>query len=405
MVNHQPVAVTGIGTVNGLGLDCRTFWQNLIAGQSAIAEIQSFDSSKWRTHVACEIKEPLPQQQYSDRVFNMVSIAANEAVKQAGITLPRNRTGVALGTLLGGIKTFEDDLNKRITEQKAFEINNHFPDFMMASLAKFLASEFGVTGPILTSNIACAASAAAISRAMDFIRLGKADVMIAGGADAFSQITFSGFNAMRSAASGKCQPFSKGREGLVIGEGSGILVLESLEHARARKADILALVLGSGLAEDAYHITSPEPEGRGAVRAMKAAMKDAGLKPEQIDYVNAHGTGTPQNDRMETKALKEVFGDYSRQLPVSSIKAAIGHCMGAAGGVEAVACILAITNEMMPPTINHESGDPDCDLDYIPNQPRVKKLNAVLSNSFGFAGNDACLIFGHPHSGRGAQYE
>jgi 3-oxoacyl-[acyl-carrier-protein] synthase II len=396
MIHEYPVVITGIGTVNGLGLNCHTFWENLITGKSAVSAIQSFDSSAWRTHVACEIKEALPNERGLDRVYVMLNMAVQEAIRQSAISLPPERTGVSVGSLLGGMQSLELYLKAQIQSQNTINLQTKYPFFLMSGLSRFLASELKIHGPLSVSGIACAASGAAISRAVDLIQLGYADVMLAGGAETFCQITLAGFNAIRSAASSVCQPFSKDRGGLVIGEGAGVLVLESYKYAQARGAKPIALILGTGLAEDAYHITSPDPQGSGAVRSMRAALADAGLQPDQIDYVNAHGTGTPQNDRIETKALKIVFGENARQIPISSIKAAIGHCMGAAGAIEAVASILTLCNNMIPPTINFIAGDDDCDLDYVPNQARAKIVKTILSNSFGFGGNDASIIFGHP---------
>ncbi len=395
MSAYTPVVITGLGAINGLGHDCTGFWEALVAGHSAVAPVRAFDSTAWRTHLGCEVKEPLPEAGQRDRAFNLVAAAAREALNQARLTKPPLRTGTALGSLLAGINSLEKGLQTQVGRQQDIDVSPFYPDFLMTGLSRFLASWLNLQGPVVTSGIACAASAAAISRAADLIRLGHADVMVAGGAESFNQITFSGFNAIRSAAANRCSPFSKGREGLVIGEGAGILILESLDHARSRGAEPLAVLLGSGLAEDAYHITSPEPEGNGAARAMQAALQDAGLQPKDIDYINAHGTGTSQNDKMETLAIKHVFGEKAKSLPVSSIKAAIGHCMGAAGALEAVASVLTLRHQMAPPTLNFQPGDEDCDLDYVPGHARPLTMKTVLSNSFGFGGNDACLIFGH----------
>lgn len=403
MTSKPQVVVTGLGTVNGLGTNVATFWNKLIAGQSAATQITSFDSTKWRTHLACEITDELTYQQFPDRTYNLLYQAAHEALDQAGQPFDPERTGVVIGSLEAATNALEHHLAERIKAGQPLNLATQYPYFLMSGLSRFLANQFNYNGPVITSGIACAASAAAISRAADLIKLGHAEVMVTGGVDSFSQISFSGFNTMRSAAATKCQPFSKDREGLIIGDGAGILVLESLEHARRRGAAILAVILGTGLAEDAYHITAPDPEGSGAIRSMQAALRDAGLSPQDIDYVNAHGTGTPQNDRMESKALKTVFGPAMQSIPVSSIKAAIGHCMGAAGGIEAVASVLSLLNGLMPPTLNFVPGDEACDLDYVPNQSRSKVLKTVLSNSFGFAGNNGSVIFGHPSYLEGGQ--
>lgn len=393
MPKTRSVVVTGLGTVNGLGLNCTDFWSRLIAGESGIGPIQSFNSEKWRTHLGCEVRAPLPETGHPDRVFDLLMTALREALGQAGGELPRERTAVMIGTLQGGILTLEQAVAEQVREQKTLDILNQYPVFILSAISRYVASTCGFIGPVATPCVACAASGTAISRAADLIRLGYADAAVTGGADAFAQANFSGFNAMRSAALTQCRPFSVDREGLVIGEGSGILILESEDAAQARGAQPLARVVGTGLADDAYHITSPEPEGTGAARAMQAALADAGLKPQAVDYINAHGTATPQNDSMETKAVKRVFGKQAGRIPVSSLKASIGHCMGAAGAIEAVASILTLQHKILPPTLNFTPGDPDCDLDYVPNTARSAEVKTVLSNSFGFGGNNASVIF------------
>ncbi len=393
MTSARRVAVTGMGTVNSLGTNCRDFWERLIAGKSGLGTVESFDSAAWRTHVGCEIKEFLPETGHPDRVYDLAVSAAREAINQAGGQLPPERTAVVIGTLQGGMRSLEDELARQIENQQEINPGPSLPVYMLSGISRYLGSVFGFHGPMGVPVIACAASGAAISRAMDLIRLGHADAVVTGGADAFCQLAFSGFNALRSAAPKQCAPFSINHEGLVIGEGAGILILEALESARQRGAVPLAYAIGAGLAEDAYHITAPEPEGSGAARAMQAALADAGLEPTDIDYVNAHGTGTPQNDSMESRAFKKVFGERVSGPPISSIKAAVGHCMGAAGAVEAVASVLTILNGTLPPTLNYLPGAPDCTLDYIPDLARPAKVRNVLSNSFGFGGNNASLIF------------
>jgi 3-oxoacyl-[acyl-carrier-protein] synthase II len=390
------VAVTGIGAVNSLGANTRIFWERLIQGASGIAEISSFDSGPWRTHIASEIKGLTNSAAYPDRVYQLASLACKEALEQSGLDPARALTGVVLGTLHGGLRTLEDLVWRQVSEGRQVDVRPGFPGYPAAGLSRFVAHRCSCVGPVMTSVIACAASGAAISRALDWIRMGRAEAVITGGADAFCPTTFSGFNAMRSAALNACRPFSLGREGLVIGEGAGILILESLDHAKARGAKVLALLCGAGLAEDAHHITAPDPNGLGAARAMRQALADAGLEPDQIDYINAHGTGTPANDAMETMAIKRVFGSAAKQIPVSSIKAAVGHCMGAAGAVEAVAAVMTLMHQLLPPTLNFVPGDPQCDLDYVPDQARTRQVGSVLSNSFGFAGNNACLVFCQP---------
>jgi len=394
MRNMRQVVVTGLGTVNALGTNSQEFWQRLIAGESGIGEVTSFDSTDWRTHIGCEVKSPLPETGHPDRVHDLLISAAKEALQQAGGSLPREMTAVVIGTLQGGIITLEQAISRQVKSNLPIDIRSSYSTYIVSGVSRYVASTFGFQGPVTTPTIACAASGAAISRATDLIRLGYVDAAITGGADAFAQNTFSGFNAMRSAAPNECRPFSVNREGLVIGEGAGVLVLEALESAQIRGAKPLAVVLGTGLAEDAHHITAPEPNGTGAVHAMQAALTDAELLPNDIHYINAHGTGTLQNDKMETRALKTVFQEHASQIPVSSIKAAVGHCMGAAGAVEAVASVLTLLNQILPPTLNFTPGDPECTLDYVPDKARPAEIRTVLSNSFGFAGNNASLIFG-----------
>lgn len=389
---HQ-VVITGIGSVNGLGLDTQRYWERVTAGESGVGEITGFDSRAWRTHLSCEVREPLPTGSFPDKVCQFAAMATHEAIHQAGENLPKASTAVVLGTLQGGIQILKDTLLAQYERGEPYNIQPCFEAYQLSNLSRFIAAQFAFSGPVITSSIACAASGGAISRAYDLIRLGYVDAAITGGAETFSVFNFSGFNVMRSAASTCCRPFSKGREGLVIGEGAGILVLESLESALARGVRPLAKVSGSGLSADAVHITAPDPSGDGAVRAIKAALQDADLQPEAIDYINAHGTGTPQNDKMETIAIKKVFGKHAEKIPISSIKAGVGHCMGAAGAIEAVTAVLALMHQKIPPTINYVPGDPDCDLNYVPNQAVTMAVKHVLSNSFGFAGNNACLIF------------
>jgi len=389
MLSPRSVVVTGLGTVNALGIGCDAFWRRLAAGEAAAPYIGFFNPQNCRTQLGFEIREKLPSVGHPDRVLDLAISAAQEALAQAGGGLPPERTGVSLGTLQGG----EQSLEKELLATPDPRLDAIYARYCLTSPARYLASHFGFHGPNTAPVVACAASAAAISRAADWIRLSRADAVVAGGVDSFCFIPFAGFNAMRALAPDICRPFSAGRQGLVIGEGAGILLLEAWEHARRRGAKPLAVVAGAGMAEDAYHITSPDPEARGAVRAMRAALADAGLEPEAISYVNAHGTGTIHNDRMESRALREVFGAHADRLPVSSIKAAVGHCMGAAGAVEAVASVLTLQHQLLPPTLNYLGLDPECDLDYVPNACRSAEVATVLSNSFGFGGNDVSLIF------------
>lgn len=392
MTTGRAVAITGLGCISGLAPDRETFWDRLVSGGSGIGPVTTFDPAGFRSNLGCEVKERLTPEAGLDRVHVLALTAAREALAQAGGSLPRERTAVVMGTLMAGAQTLEAAVRAQHGSGRPLDLKAVMPVYRPAGIAQRLAQSFGLQGPVVTSGIACAASAAALAKAFDLIQTGVADAVVAGGADAFSFTTFAGFNALRSTAVEQCRPFSLGRDGLVIGEGAGILVLEAWDSAQRRRAKPLAFLRGVGLSNDAYHMTAPDPEGAGAVRAMRAALQIAELGPEAIEYVKAHGTGTPQNDRSETLALKTLLGHRAHQVPVSSIKAAIGHCMGASAGIETVAAVLAMERGRLPPTLHWRSGDPDCDLDYVPQQARPLRPRVVLCNAFGFAGSNAAWV-------------
>ncbi|HEX2140851.1 MAG TPA: beta-ketoacyl-ACP synthase II [Candidatus Limnocylindria bacterium] len=411
---ERRVVITGMGAVTPLGNDVPSFWDGLKSARSGIGPITSFDPARVPSRVAGEIRGfdadavmPRKEVRRNDRYVHYAWSAATQALSDAGIAYPiadeheAMRTGAIIGTGIGGINTMIRDI---------IEAHELGPDrvgpFLVTAMipdmaAGFIAIYANARGPNYATVSACASSNHAIGSALSLIRRGDADVMLAGGAEAgIGEIPVAAFAAMR-ALSTRCndeperasRPFDALRDGFVIADGAGLVVLEELEHARARGATIHAEVVGYGATDDASHITLPAPGGRGAVGSMSLALADAGLTTGDVDYINAHGTSTPPNDRSETAAIKTLFGERAAAIPVSSTKSMTGHLLGAAGGIEAIACVLAITNGIVPPTINYENPDPDCDLDYVPNQARQVEVRTAMSNSFGFGGHNATLVF------------
>ncbi len=379
------VVVTGLGVITSNAQNASEFLSALKQGKSGISIVQSFDTSKLRVQIGGEIKGLEPPLAKMDRVSQLALIAAQEALKDAN--LRDKKAGVVFGTLSGGALTFEKLLLEGESDPYLVsKLSSNSP-------AQWIAQIFKLKGSLATLSNACAAGTVALGYALDQIRYGKMDLVLAGGSETFNLTTFAGFHALRSLDPVACRPFDRERQGLVIGEGAGFLLLESLEHAKERGAKIYAEVLGYGLSSDAYHETAPDPTGDGAARAMEGALLDAGLQPEEVTYINAHGTGTLQNDMMETLAIKKVFNEYAYKISVSSVKSMIGHLMGAAGAVEGVASVLALKHSFIPPTINYKVPDPECDLDYVPNQSREQKVKVVLSNNFGFGGSNASIAF------------
>ncbi|MGQ9630004.1 MAG: beta-ketoacyl-ACP synthase II [bacterium] len=403
------VVVTGVGVVSPVGTGKEKFWDSLRAGKSGIGRITLFDSSDQRVHIAGEVKDFDPLQFISERDvkktdrFAQFALAASKmAVADAGLKIEEedpDRIGVIIGSGIGGTTTWEEQ-HRALIAKGPKKVSPFFIPMMIINIASGLVSiEFNVKGPNSSLATACATGNHAIGDSAKIIARGDADVMICGGSEAaVSPLSVAGFAAMRVLSTRNdepqraSRPFDRDRDGFVIGEGAGILVLESLEHAERRGARIYAELAGYGLTGDAYHITAPAPEGRGSAKAMMMALRDAGMSPDDIDYINAHGTSTDLNDKNETIAIKSVFGERAYKIPVSSTKSMIGHLLGAAGGVEAVACVLTLENQILPPTINYETPDPDCDLDYVPNEARAAKVRTVMSNSFGFGGHNAVLI-------------
>ncbi|KIL38096.1 3-oxoacyl-ACP synthase [Gordoniibacillus kamchatkensis] len=397
-----------MGVVTALGQDLNTFWGNLMEGVSGVSHIESFDVSEYPTRIAAEIKEfnaedfiDRKEVRKMDRFVQFASVAAIKALRDAGLDVKNDadpeRVGVAIGSGIGGVATWEEQ-HKTLLERGPKRVSPFFIPMMIANMASGQVSILtGAKGPNTTTVTACATGSHAIGDSMRMIQRGEADVMICGGAEATIRPTaLGGFCAMRAMSTRNdeptkaSRPFDLGRDGFVMGEGAGVLVIESLEHAQKRGARIYGELIGYGMSGDAFHMTDPDPDG--ASRSMNKALKDAGIEPTAVDYINAHGTSTPPGDKSETEAIRRTFGDHAYKLAVSSTKSMTGHLLGAAGGVEAIISTLALVNDRIPPTINLDNPDPDCDLDYVPHKPRDAKLNVVLSNSFGFGGHNATII-------------
>jgi 3-oxoacyl-[acyl-carrier-protein] synthase II len=404
------VVVTGLGVVAPNGIGSEVFWENLVKGVSGIDRIARFDASHHDTKIAGEVKgfDPLlyaekKEIKKMDRFIHYALAAAIMAFDDAKLTIKeteRGRVGALIGTGMGGVPALEESY-RTLLEKGPSRISPFFIPSIITNLASGrIAMRFGVRGPNSCVSTACATGNHAIGDSFELIKRGAADVMFAGGSEAvITPLTIGGFCAMKAlstrndAPQRASRPFDKGRDGFVMGEGAGVLILEELEHALQRGAKVYAELVGYGMSADAYHITAPEPEGVGAIAAMLLALEDAGLKPEEVDYINAHGTSTPAGDTAETKAIKKVFGDHAYQLAVSSVKSMTGHLLGAAGGVESLATVLTVHHGLIPPTINYEEPDPECDLDYVPNNARKADVRVALTNSFGFGGTNATLVF------------
>lgn len=410
------VVVTGLGAVTPLGNTPEETWQNMINGVSGAAPITLFDASNFKTQFACEVKNFNPadwmdrkEARKMDRYTQLAMASAVQGVKDSGLdleTVDKNRVGVIYGVGIGGIKTFEEEAGYySVNKEKGPRFSPFFIPKMIADIAAGQISiHFGFHGPNYTTTSACASSTNALADAFNLLRLGKADVIVAGGAEAaICECGVGGFNAMKALSTRNddptraSRPFSASRDGFVMGEGAGCLILEELEHAKARGAKIYAEMVGEGMSADAYHITSSHPEGLGAKLVMERALEDANLTREDIDYINVHGTSTHVGDISEAKAIKEVFGDAAYKLNISSTKSMTGHLLGAAGAVEALACVMAVKEDIVPPTINHDEEDKDPELDYTLNytfnKAQKRTVRAALSNTFGFGGHNACVIF------------
>lgn len=406
------VVVTGLGAITPIGNTLPEYWSALLAGKSGAAPITKFDAGKFKTQFACEVKGFDPEQ-FMDRkesrkldLYAQYAIASSkEAVTDAGInleTINKDRVGVIWGSGIGGLKTFQDEVTEFNKGDGTPRFNPFFIPKMIADIASgHISMEFGFRGPNFTTVSACASSNNALIDAFNYIRLGKANMIVTGGSEATVwEAGVGGFNALKALSTRNddpqtaSRPFDKDRDGFVLGEGSGCLILEELDHAKARGAKIYAEVVGGGLSADAYHMTAPHPEGLGALLVMRMALEDAGMKPEEIDYINVHGTSTPLGDIAETIAIREIFGEHAFKLNISSTKSMTGHLLGAAGAIEAIACVMAVKEDIIPPTINHFTDDPEIDsrFNFTFNKPQKKVVNAALSNTFGFGGHNTSVI-------------
>jgi 3-oxoacyl-[acyl-carrier-protein] synthase II len=393
------VVITGIGVVSPVGTGTDVFWKAVLAGESGVRPVVSFDTAAFPVHIGGEVQdfhaEDHLTKQRADtmgRASQMAIAAARMAIAAAGVDLgklPPARAGVSMGTTSGEPLYVEqyNDARKTAGTLRA-EVFARYPCHLIPT---HLAVEFGLRGPSIMIPNACAAGNYAVGYAYDSIRAGRVDMMLAGGADAFSRIPYMGFARLGAIAPEKCQPFDKNRKGMVPGEGAAVMVLEPLEIALARGAKIFAEVLGYGTSCDAHHMTAAHPQADGAIRAMAAALQQSGLSTDDVDYISAHGTGTPTNDRLESLAVRTLFGERAPHVPISSIKSMLGHTMGAASAIEAAACAMALDTGWIPPTINHEEDDPDCGLDVVPNRARKTDPDVVLNNAYAFGGNNASL--------------
>ncbi|HPP75235.1 MAG TPA: beta-ketoacyl-ACP synthase II [Armatimonadota bacterium] len=403
--------ITGIGAVTPIGIGKEALWQGVLAGRSPISRPTLFDCSPFRSHVAAEVTGfdasdylDAKRSKRLDRFAQFSVVAARLAVDDSGLDMEkvdRSRTGVTMGSALGGI-AFAEEQYGVYRESGVRSVDPSVAVSVFCGSASCnIAIEYGLTGPVTANSNSCASGTIALGEALSFIRRGDADVVIAGGAEApLAQLCFGAFAIIRAMSccndepEKACRPFDKLRDGFVMGEGAAVLVVEDLEHAVRRGARIYAEILGYGLTNDAYHMTAPHPEGQYAARAMSIALDDAGVSPTEIDYINAHGSSTPLNDKTETMAIRSVFGEYADRVPISGTKPLHGHSLGAVGTIEAAISILAMENNFIPPTINLEHPDPECDLDYVPLVGREKRINRILSNSFGFGGINACVVLG-----------
>ena len=407
---RKRVVITGLGVITPLGQGIGAFWENLLAGQCGIGPVTAYDTEGYACAIAGEVKDfdptpafPSPKEvRRTDRFTQFAMVAGWEAINDSGLdldTADRDRIGAFIGSGIGGLGTMEKQ-HKTLLDRGPGRVSPFFIPMMILNMASGMFSLYnGLRGPNIATCSACATASHAIGEAWRTLVMDDADVMLAGGTEAaVNPIAMSGFDSMKAMSRRNddpqhaSRPFDADRDGFVMGEGSGVVVLETLEHAKARGARIYCEIAGYGNTADAHHMTSPAPGGEGGARAMRAALTSGGLNPEDISYINAHGTSTPQGDVCETQAIKTVFGDHARRLAVSSTKGATGHMLGAAGSVEMAVCCKALETNIVPQTINYDTPDPDCDLDYVPNKPREMEVNAIANNSFGFGGHNACLV-------------
>ncbi len=409
--SHRRVVVTGIGIVTPLAVDVETFWQRLTAGESAIHNLTTLDTSRYKVHFGGDIPDFSVDQfidareaKRLDRFTKFAVHAGGQVVNDSGIDfdrVDRDKCGVILGSGIGGLGEIEAQIERMLTKGPDRVSPFTVPKMMLNAAGGNLSISYGLRGPNYAVATACASATNAMGDAMRSIRIGETDLVITGGTEAaITRMGLAAFQNMKALSTrnedpaGASRPFDANRDGFVLGEGAGLLLFEELEHAKARGAKIYAEVLGYGTTSDAGHITAPDPEGIGAAAAMQSAIADAGIDPTDIDYINAHGTSTPLGDTAETTAIKNVFGDHAYKIKISSTKGALGHSLGASGGMEAVILCKTIEESMVAPTINYETPDPDCDLDYTPNTAQSLDVKIAMSNSFGFGGHNACVVFG-----------
>ena len=403
------VVITGYGVVSPIGIGIGDFWNSLASGKSGISRVSSFDASQFSSQICAEVKNFQPEKYVDkkkirkmDRFSQLAFAAAKMAIENAKLDMEKEdpfRVGVIVGSGIGGLSTVAAE-HRVLLEKGPRRVSPFMIPMLITNIAAGeIAIAYNIQGPNYSLSSACATSNHTVGDALRLIRYGDADVIIAGGSEAaVTPLGLAGFCSAKALSTRNddpehaSRPFDKERDGFVMGEGAGIVILEALEHALSRGASIHAELIGYGATDDAYHITAPSPDGQSAARAMSNALADGGVKPEEVDYINAHGTSTPLNDKIETLAIKKVFGDYAYKIPISSNKSMIGHLLGAAGVVELIATILSMEKETVPPTINYEFPDPECDLDYVPNKARPKKIKVALSNSLGFGGHNATLV-------------
>jgi 3-oxoacyl-[acyl-carrier-protein] synthase II len=416
MEPKRRVVVTGLGVVSAVGNSVNQFWDSLKRGRDGIRPISLFDTSTLRTHNGGEVINLPLDDHFSSKEKRRLSrcdqfglIAAEEAMGHSGLNsreVDRERFGVILGAGSGGILSVERYFKALYGGGESRPSPLLLVSFSLATTTDYIAERFDLHGPRTTAATVCSSSSAAIAFAYESILAGWADVMFSGGSDSLCEVSYTGFNSLRLVDPESCKPFDKRRQGLSLGEGAGILILEEMNHAKSRGANILGEILGYGICADAYHLTAPEPHGEGIARAIAMALRTAGVNPSDVDYINAHGTGTIYNDVAETRGIKRVFARKAKSLPISSIKSMVGHCLGSAGAIEAVSTLVTIREGIIPPTIHYRVPDPSCDLNYTPNEAIQRKVDIAISNSFAFGGNNVCLVFGkwkEGGTGNGAQ--
>jgi len=403
--------ITGLGLQTPIGSTPDELWDSLLAGRSGACEVRSFDTTPFANHRGCEIDDDsLPDSSAAEssrgRCTELAVRAANLAVDDAGIdrsALVGDDVAIVVGTTMGEVTRFEQDRARHPDREADAADVASLVDRPLDVMARTVAAELGVSGAVVSIPAACAAGTYAVGFAANLVRTGQARLAVAVGCEAFSRLAFVGFSRMRAMSSDECRPFSLGRPGLLLGEGAGAVVVENARDAQRRDAPFWGSVSGFGLSCDAFHITAPHQDGQGAAAATRDALRRAGIAPEDVDYVNAHGTGTPLNDKVESLAMRAVFGAHLERLPISSIKALTGHMMGASGAVETIASLLAIRHGVVPPTWNWLERDPDCDIDCVPNAPRERKLRHVVSNSYAFGGNNASIVLSADRGSRGVR--